>query len=147
MRVLILVAVLPSPALAEDRFPDHKWGVDPLILLEAGPDLLSPDLPLGLRPPPGSGHSTQIHTLAGVLSAIRPACEETYRIFSTGVAFRREIAGVHYPSDTRAGGLIAASLVPRLLAHPELAASLRGAGQEVEDCLDEGACEITGGLR
>ena len=248
MRVLILVAALPSPVLAEDRFPDHKWGVDLLILLEAGPALLSPDLPLGLRPPPGSeetrseldrmqlisarlrdsetrdliireaeadprdlfreggllpsrtfaprlwgllgqvvdeatyfalrekrrfarprpstvrpdlgttisnpphpaypsGHSTQIHTLAGVLSSIRPACEETYRIFAAGVAFRREIAGVHYPSDTRAGELIAASLVPRLLAHPELAASLRGAGQEIEDSLDEGACKITGGLR
>lgn len=138
MRVLILVAALPSPVLAEDRFPDHKWGVDLLIPLEAGPALLSPDLPLGLRPPPGSGHPTQIHTLAGVLSAIRPACEETYRIFA---------AGVRYPSDTRAGELIAASLVPRLLAQPELAASLRGGGQEIEDSLDEGACEITGGLR
>lgn len=243
----VIVAALPYQAVAENRFPDHQWGLDLLLVLKAGPALLDPGLDLGLRPPPDaeetrseldrmqlissrlrdrqtrdlilreadadprellrdgglipnralapnlwglldqvideaayfalrekrrfarprpstvrpelgttipdpphpaypSGHSTQIHTLAGVLTSIRPSCGEAYRIFAAGVAFRREIAGVHFPSDTRAGELIAASLLPRLLSHPELAASLRGVGREMNDSLDKGACKITGGL-
>jgi hypothetical protein len=242
----VIVAVLPYQAVAENRFPDHQWGLDLLLLLEAGPALLDPGLDLGLRPPPDaeetrseldrmqlisarlrdrqtrdlilreadadprellreeglipiqafapnlwdlldqaideatyfalrekrrfarprpsavraelgmtipdpphpaypSGHSAQIHTLARVLAALRPGCEETYRLFAAGVAFRREIAGVHFPSDTRAGELLAASLAPRLSSHPELAASLRGARREMGDLLDAGACKITGG--
>lgn len=248
LRAIALGAAIPSLALAEDRFPDHRWGVDLLVLLEAGPALLDPDTPLGLAPPPGpaltrseldrlqllsarlrdaetrarirleaeadprglllseglipppgaapalwallgrvaeeatffalrekrrfarprpstqrpgfetviadpphpaypSGHATQIHTITGVLSGLRPGCAEAYRLFAAGVALRREVAGVHYPSDTRAGELIAGTLVPLLLAHPDLSGPLRGAEREMRRWSEGGACRPNGGRK
>ena len=50
-----------------------------------------------------SAHATEYAALAEILSILNPACAATYRALSNDVGHRREIAGVHYPSDTTAG--------------------------------------------
>lgn len=246
-RIAVIAALLPAAAGAQDRFPDHLWGVDLLILLEAGPALLDRDLELDVPPPPGpegtrseldrmqllsaglrdertrsrilleaeadprellfsaglipdpasaqalwglldlagsearyfalrekrkfsrlrpgtlrpelgatipdpphpaypSGHAAQIHTLAGLLARMRPDCEGAYRLFAAGVALRREIAGVHFPSDTRAGERLAASLLPHLLSHPDISDQLTRAGQELEAFTRGSGCAFGRGV-
>lgn len=228
----MMTSVTPVSAIAEERFPDQAWGADLLILLSAGPQLLPPDLDLGVPPPPDevetradldrlelyaallrddetrhlilreaeatperlladaglipevdrapalwslleligretayfvlrekriyararptqlrprigttiaipphpaypSGHSAQIHVAAGALSALNPSCAERYRVFAAGVALRREVAGVHYPSDTLAGERLADALLSHLLAHPALSDRLSVARNEL----------------
>jgi acid phosphatase (class A) len=244
-RIAVTAALLPAAAGAQDRFPDHLWGVDFLILLEAGPAFLDPDLDLRVPPPPGpeetrseldrmqlisarlrdersrarilleaeadprdlllaeglipepesaptlwevldraggeatyfalrekrkfsrlrpatlrpelgstipdpphpaypSGHSTQIHTLAGLLATLRPECEGAYRLFAAGVAFRREIAGVHFPSDTRAGEILAGSLLPHVLSHPDISEVTGAARDELRSVTVGAGCRLAG---
>jgi hypothetical protein len=247
-RLLLVITLLPFSAAAETRYPDRLWGADLLLLLEAGPGLLDPSLPLDVPPPPGpeetrseldrmlllsarlrdpetrarialeadadpralllseglipdqirapalwglleltleeatyfalrekrrfsrlrpsmiapelgttlpnpphpaypSGHATQMYALAGALSRVRPSCAEAYRLFAAGVALRREIAGVHFPSDTRAGERLAASLLPGLLSLPAPSELLARARREVSALEMPTACASEGGLR
>ena len=62
-----------------------------------------------------SGHSAQSETMRIMLSMINPVCAEHYRELTFGIAFRREIAGVHYASDTYAGRLLSQVVISRLL--------------------------------
>ena len=54
-----------------------------------------------------SGHSTQAHLIAHVLTALVPA--KTHEIFTVAhdIARNREIAGMHYSSDSQAGERLA----------------------------------------
>ncbi|MCL1629528.1 phosphatase PAP2 family protein [Roseibaca sp. V10] len=54
-----------------------------------------------------SGHASQAEFVSQVLRRLVPVCEYTYRRFASEIAFNREIAGVHYPSDSVAGFLLA----------------------------------------
>ncbi len=78
-----------------------------------------------------SGHAAQASAAARLLSALHPACAESYRRFAAGVGLRREIAGVHYPSDTRAGERLAETLVPQLLPLPRVAEAIPSARAEL----------------
>ena len=69
----------------------------------------------GLLPPFGppshtafpSGHSMQSWLLTGLLSQVAPSVQEQLKWLAERVAMNRERAGVHYPSDSAAGKLIA----------------------------------------
>ncbi len=50
-----------------------------------------------------SGHATQAHIVALVLADFDPANAQRYKKFAFDIAHRREIAGIHFPSDTKAG--------------------------------------------
>ncbi|MEM6885566.1 MAG: phosphatase PAP2 family protein [Verrucomicrobiota bacterium] len=50
-----------------------------------------------------SGHSTCAHTFALVLGDLVPERKELMWQDAGGIAFRREVAGVHYASDSQAG--------------------------------------------
>ncbi len=71
--------------------------------------------------PPGhpaypSGHSTDAHTLALLLSGIWPEKKTQLLSIAFQIAMNREIGGVHYRSDTAAGYLLAqqiATLLPQ----------------------------------
>lgn len=59
-------------------------------------------------PPPGhasypSAHATEYAALAEIMSILNPTCATSYRALSDAVGHRREVAGVHYPTDTSAG--------------------------------------------
>ncbi len=74
--------------------------------------------------PPGhpaypSGHSTDAHTLALLLAQIWPEKKTQLLSIAIQIAVNREIAGVHYRSDTAAGYLLAQQIVALLPQHPK----------------------------
>lgn len=79
-------------------------------------------LPVPGHPSYPSGHAAQIYAIAEVLGRLVPVCAPAYRRVAAGVAIRREIAGVHFPSDTRAGVLLADRVTDELLRTPQAAA-------------------------
>jgi len=73
----------------------------------ARPSQLDPNLKLVIDNPGHaaypSGHSTQSWLIARILSGLDPEHKDAYENESKAIAHRREIAGVHYPSDSAAG--------------------------------------------
>ncbi len=79
--------------------------------------------------PPGhpaypSGHSTDSHTLALLLAEIWPEKKSQLLSIAFQIAMNREIAGVHYRSDTAAGYLLAQQIVALLPRNPAAKASI-----------------------
>ena len=54
-----------------------------------------------------SGHGFQSRLAALVLSELRPDARGPLLAMAQRIGFNREVAGVHYPSDTRAGQSLA----------------------------------------
>lgn len=67
-----------------------------------------------------SGHSGQSFWGAYVLGKLDPAHKQKYYDYSYNIAQNREIAGVHYPSDSLAGQLMAPQLFEMFMEIPEL---------------------------
>ena len=79
-----------------------------------------------------SGHSTQAHFMAYLLSEILPEKEAELTMEADQIAKNREIAGVHYESDTEAGKLLAQQFVDLLLTDPEIESLIKMAHSELE---------------
>ena len=71
-----------------------------------------------LHPAYPSGHATQAHAVAAALTLVKPEARDALRDAAAGVAFRREVAGLHYPSDSAAGAALGTQLVAMLEAQP-----------------------------
>lgn len=78
------------------------------------PDI-SPAIEVPGHPAYPSGHSTQAHFVAYFLSELAPERREEFEKRAMEIAVNREVAGLHYPSDTLAGKLIARQFVDLLL--------------------------------
>ena len=64
-----------------------------------------------------SGHATGAYTLAFLLQELDPDSAKTYLEVARRISENREIAGVHYPSDSEAGRLLARQLADQLLSN------------------------------
>lgn len=145
-----LLGMMRASGLIPDRgSAPALWGLLTLVETETGyfvlrekreharprPNQVRPALRTLIRTPPHpsypSGHAAQSAAIAGLLGALNPACAETYRTYAAGVGERREIAGVHFPSDTRAGVKMAEALLPHLLLAPRVAAEIPRARAEL----------------
>jgi hypothetical protein len=74
-----------------------------------------------------SGHSTEAHVFAALLTAVIPASlgdpnqhgknklAQALGVLADRIARNREIAGLHYPSDTRAGVTLAEAITKKIL--------------------------------
>lgn len=62
-----------------------------------------------------SGHSTQAHFVAGILSLLNPELETQYFQEAAQIAKNREIVGVHYPTDSAVGKDLALQVIAILL--------------------------------
>jgi hypothetical protein len=82
----------------------HTYGIQPTIL--------TPD-----HPAYPSGHATQAHALAKVASCLHPARSDEFKRMADAIALHRVQAGVHYPSDSVAGELLADQLACATLQH------------------------------
>lgn len=86
------------------------------------PDTLAPDLKTMFENPRHaaypSGHGSQGYMTAAVLSLLDPAHEKAYKALGFDIGLRREIAGVHYPSDAVAGRQISQGVLDRLVEIP-----------------------------
>lgn len=87
------------------------------------PSELDPTLDTVVPNPPHasypSGHAAQAHMFALILADFDPVHAERYIQFAYDVAHRREIAGIHYPSDSEAGRELAEYLYKTLRANPD----------------------------
>ncbi|MCB1592472.1 MAG: phosphatase PAP2 family protein [Alphaproteobacteria bacterium] len=95
------------------------------------PDALAPDLETVVDNPKHasypSGHATQGFMAALILALVDPAHEKQYKALGYDIGLRREIAGVHYPSDSRAGRTLAQAVLDKLLEVPEFKEQLEKA--------------------
>ncbi len=91
---------------------------------------IKPGIAIPPHPAYASGHSTQAHALAYLLQELDPANAEAIRRDAARIGKNRELAGVHYPSDTAAGRQVARQLVDLFLTNREFAALLREARAE-----------------
>lgn len=66
-----------------------------------------------------SGHGTQVYLIAYLLGKLDPAHQKDYDQAAYGVAHRREIAGVQYPSDGVAAKKLGIAMVDAVLALPQ----------------------------
>lgn len=94
----------------------HEYGITPTILV--------PD-----HPAYPSGHATQAHLLAGVAACLQPGRREEFQAAAESIALNRVKAGVHYPSDSDAGKMLAGQIECAALRH------LHRKGLVPEDCL------------
>lgn len=92
---MVNTAVLPTLFRLKLHFdrarPDH---VDPTLMTE---------IEAPAHPAYPSGHAAQAMLFAIVLSEVNPAAADAHFRDARRIAFNREVAGVHYPSDTVAG--------------------------------------------
>ncbi len=100
----------------------------------ARPTQLSESLTAVVPVPPHaaypSGHGGQSYAMALILAYLDPEREDIYLSTAKEIGRRREIAGVHYESDTRAGQQIAQSVVGALLENDSFQRMIPGARQE-----------------
>lgn len=91
----------------------------------ARPTQLEPRLKALIAIPPHasypSGHAGQNFAVALLLSALDPQNKDAYEELGIAVGHRREIAGVHYPSDSEAGRTLARTVVAALMKEDKLA--------------------------
>lgn len=93
------------------------------------PDI-HPSIEVPGHPAYPSGHATQAHVLAYLFCELDPESSEAYLRSAAQIARNREIAGVHYPSDSAAGQLLARQIVDRLLEHEGFRSLLEEARKE-----------------
>lgn len=79
-----------------------------------------------------SGHATESHLFALILGKLNPSDADAYLKSAERIARNREIAGVHYPSDSIAGKLLAAQLYPILFENKDFALLFNSAKVEWE---------------
>lgn len=77
-----------------------------------------------------SGHAAQSYASALVLGMVDPKNAGKYIQIALDVAHRREVAGVHFPSDSAAGHMLAEQVVKALFEKPEIQKRLALAQKE-----------------
>ncbi|WP_247332621.1 phosphatase PAP2 family protein, partial [Bradyrhizobium sp. 147] len=77
-----------------------------------------------------SGHSLEGHLMALSLGEIMPGAKSALMALAARIGRNREVAGVHYPSDTAAGKEIAESVFPYLKECTTFSAVLDAAKRE-----------------
>lgn len=102
----------------------------------ARPSQLAPDLTTVIDVPKHaaypSGHAAQSYAHALVLAEIDSANADKYKQLALDIAHRREIAGVHYPSDSKAGQMLAEQVVKAVFETPQIQKRLALAKKEFE---------------
>jgi acid phosphatase (class A) len=92
-----------------------------MVFRRARPDQYTARLDLAIDPPghPSypSGHSTQAHLVALVLAELVPEQADALWATADEIAVNREIAGVHYPSDSKAGEELARQVHMTMIQH------------------------------
>ena len=91
---------------------------------------LDPVIPIPGHPSYPSGHSTQSYFLAYFFAQLEPQKKDKLLAEASNIAKNREIAGLHYPSDTAAGKALAEQFMTILLKNKEFVSLLEAAKKE-----------------
>lgn len=114
--------------------------IEPIILRQkllfnrVRPDKLDPSLTTAIdvpaHPAYPSGHATQAFAVAQLFGIIDPQHQSYFYQDALRVATNREIAGVHYPSDSAAGKILAEQVIPFFVNIPSVAKLIEEARPE-----------------
>ena len=91
---------------------------------------IKPVIDIPAHPAYPSGHSTQANLRALVLSELDPKNRINYQQSAKRIARNREVAGLHYPSDSKAGAILARQLFKKLMSTPDFTQHLQAAKAE-----------------
>jgi acid phosphatase (class A) len=91
---------------------------------------LMPPIPVPRHPAFPSGHALQGHLVSMAAGQLRPPLRPRLMDLAARVAENREIAGVHFPSDTRAGVMAAVATLDCLDASTRFRATMHLASDE-----------------
>lgn len=80
-----------------------------------------------------SGHATNSYVNAYLYSELLPEFSSFFIKDAFDMAHSREIIGVHYPSDSESGRLLAWQLVKRLMANENFKKDFEGAKEEIKN--------------
>lgn len=92
---------------------------------------LEPVIDVPRHPAYPSGHSTQAHFLAYILGELHPESRDAYIARADEIAHHREVAGLHYPSDSAAGALLAQQYFVALHKDPQFQKLMEEAKQKI----------------
>jgi acid phosphatase (class A) len=81
---------------------------------------IDPEIEIPGHPAYPSGHSTQSHFVAYMLGELMPSRRQEFIVDAESIAKNREIAGVHYPSDSAAGAELARQFFNLIKQDPEI---------------------------
>ena len=91
---------------------------------------LKPAIDVPPHPAYPSGHATQAYLRAHVLGELDPAHHDDYLQAAKRIARNREVAGLHFPSDTKAGEILAGQLFKKLMDTADFSKRLEAAKAE-----------------
>jgi acid phosphatase (class A) len=91
---------------------------------------LKPVIDIPAHPAYPSGHATQAQLRALILSELDPENRHDYLLSAKRIAHNREVAGVHYPSDSKAGFILAQKLFKKLMENPAFVERMKKAKAE-----------------
>lgn len=80
-----------------------------------------------------SGHSTEAHFYAHVFSHLNPGKRDVYFKNAKRIAENRELAGVHYPSDTKAGIMLGEQVFTAMMKNEKFRDVLKSASLEFKN--------------
>lgn len=103
---------------------------------------LSPVIPIPGHAAYPSVHATQMYAVTRAMAFLVPECSDEYRSEAFRVATRREIAGVHYASDTQAGQRLAYDLVGLMNETPEIRKLVAPSRSDLAGFLKENGCGV-----
>lgn len=84
-----------------------------------------------------SGHATYAYMLGYLYSTINPAHRTVFMADAYTIAHSREVIGVHFPSDSEAGRILAQRFVELMLKNEKFAQELKGVEAEWENAARE----------
>lgn len=93
---------------------------------------LNPAIDVPNHPAYPSGHASQAYTLAYLLREIKPEEGKAYLFDACQIAYGREIAGVHYRSDSVAGHQLAKQFIEALTQNQRFMVQLKEVRKEWE---------------
>ena len=126
---LIEVAFSES-AIAIFVFKKEFNRVRPSVLAEKLQSPIGTAIAIPEHPAYPSGHSASAWTIAYLLQELDPENTESFHKSAAALAYHREVAGLHYPSDSEAGRLLARQLTDLLLANPHFQKQLEESKKE-----------------
>ena len=126
----LVEATFNDTAIAIFIFKKQFNRVRPSLLADKLKAPIGTAIPVPEHPAYPSGHAASAWAISYLLQELDPDSTEQYHQSATAIAHHREIAGLHYPSDSDAGRLLARQILDLLLANPHFQKQLKEAKKE-----------------
>ena len=126
----MLVAAYDDMAVTAFFFKQRFNRVRPSFLGEVQGKKFGTAIEIPAHPAYPSGHATAVYMLAYLLQELDPPNADQYLSDASQIARNREVAGLHYPSDSKAGRQLGRQIADALLSNPAFHKQLEKAKAE-----------------